>query len=245
MTNTYIDMDGVENVAVGLINQARKDFVKGAKILYKHLKKIPSYAELIKDKIHMTLSNDKDVRNMYDSWRFVHEDPYSFFGDVGEEAIINAWRSETVIAYYKDLYIKGAIAAYRSGFKVKKKELYDISDSSLKSRVMKDNDIRKDFIEARNYIRNIPNGLDYLDEWNSIAYERVKKMGDREPLSRSEASMRSEYTKQRVAQRRKDMEKAWELKQGGLSVKAIAKYMMRTECCIRNYIREMEAKQDS
>lgn len=243
MTNTYIDMDGVENVAVGVIRQAKKDFIKGAKILYTHLKKIPEYAELIKGGVHVTLSNNLDVRNMYDSWRFVHNDPYSMFGDVGEDGVIGSWKSEAIISYYKDLYIIGARIAYQSGFIAKNKALYDVADSTLK-KYIKNKATLNDFIAAKNYIFNIPNGLDYLDEWNSIAYERAKKDKRKKTLGPG-CIGRTEYVKQKQEQRQKNKEKAWELKQAGFSTEAIAKYMMVTKSCIHNYIREMKNELDS
>ena len=88
-----IDMDGVENVSVGLAGQARKDFIKGGKILYDLIGKIPTEKELW-NSVYSDMSNDPDVRWMYDAWRFVKEDPYDMF-DIGETTIINAWKHQT------------------------------------------------------------------------------------------------------------------------------------------------------
>ena len=125
-----IDMDGVENVSVALVKQAKNDFIKGAKILYKHLKAIPTQVDLLKNAAFMTLSNLKEVRWMYDAWRFVKNDPYEMFGEVGEENIIKSWSEAAVIDHYKDLYLSGATILYVLNAK-KKKEIYELADSSI------------------------------------------------------------------------------------------------------------------
>ena len=102
---SYIDMSGVENIAVAMVKQARDDFIRGGKILYELLHNIPTYNELIKDKTHITISNQKEVRWMYDAWRFVRDDPYEFFS-AGEEVIINDWKEAAITAYYKSLYLR-------------------------------------------------------------------------------------------------------------------------------------------
>ena len=243
---TFIHEDGVENVAVGIIRQARKDFIRGGKILYKHLKKIPEYSELIKDKKHISLSNDGDVRMMYDSWRFVMRDPYDMFEDAGKNKVIAAWTFDTIITYYQELYLKSATEAYRSGFKKKKKELYELADKSIK-KYFKTESSREEFITARNYISSLPDGVStYLVEWTEIAYERSKrKEAPKKTTLGPGCIARTEYAIQKQAERRERMLKAWELHKAGTTIKGIAKYMGVTENSVRNYIRDMEAEASS
>ena len=237
MKQTYIDPDGVENVAVGIIERAKKDFIKGAKILYRFFKRIPEEAEVLADNVHKTLVNDKDVKMTYDSWRFVKKDPYYMFEDVGEKSVIEAWKFDSIVAYYQDLYIEGAVDAYRSGFEKKKKELYEISESSLKKNYIKNKNKLDDFIAARNYILTLDDGFGRLklDEWNLIAYERSK----RKPKT---GVGRSYVAEQRKQEREKNKRKAIELSKSGLSIKAIAKYMGVGDECIRRYLREADSK---
>ena len=225
----YVDMDGVENVSVALVKHAKKDFIKGAKILYHTLKKIPTYKELIQDK--PTLSNLQPVRWMYDSWTFVKKDPYNMFGDVGEESIIKQWKFDAITSYYKDLYLPGATILYKNKGN---KEIYEIADGSVKKKI-KDKSLTDDFIEARNYILNIPNYKEYLDDWNRIAKDRVNRL-KKNPGGRSSIENTS-YAKQRKAQRIKNINRAKELYSAGISKEAIAKEMMVSVSTVNNYLR--------
>ena len=96
----YVDMDGVENVAVNLIKQARKDYIKGAKILLLKMKRIPSLDECYK------VSYGQAIKHMCDSWRFVINDPYSIFGDIGEDSIIKDWQNSAMMDIYRDLNLQ-------------------------------------------------------------------------------------------------------------------------------------------
>ena len=105
MEKSYIDESGVENAACALIRQAKKDFIRGAKVLYFHIGKIPTYEELLKE--HISLVNNDAVRWMYDSWRFVKYDPYELFAP-GESLVINAWKTEAILEHYRALYLTAA-----------------------------------------------------------------------------------------------------------------------------------------
>lgn len=228
----YVDMDGVENVAVGVIRQAKRDFIKGAKILYSILKKIPTEKELREDPTHMTLANDGDVRQTYDSWRFVIRDPYSMFGDVGEDAVINQWKIEAIEAYYRELYLPGATELYL-------KKAVDVHPHALD-----DKDVEKlisgsmlsDFIAARNYILTTPNGKSKIEAWNSTAYERSKnrkkgKSKGRTPINKTVYSIKASKN------RAKNIERAKELYEAGISKHAIAKELGVGWQCVNNYLR--------
>ena len=58
---TYIDAVGVENAGCALIKQAKKDFIRGAKVLYYHMGAIPSQKELMSDPKRVSLSNNEAV----------------------------------------------------------------------------------------------------------------------------------------------------------------------------------------
>ena len=229
MNANLIDMNGVENVSVALVRQAKKDFIKGAKILYRNLKKIPTYKELIKER--PTLSNLEPVRWMYDSWVFVKKDPYDMFGDVGEESVINQWKSDAIIAHYKDLYIPGAAILYRKRNVNSKKEVYEIADSSVKKKI-KVKGVSDDFITARNYILSVPNYQEYIDDWNRIAKDRASRNKEK-IIGRSFV----ERAKTKKEERRKNIERAKELFQAGISKQAIAKEMMVALSTVNNYLR--------
>lgn len=226
--NNYIDVGGIENVACALIKYAKKDFIKGAKILYSHMKSIPTQKELMLDSKHRTLSNNQSVRWMYDSWRFVRNDPYSFFGDVGEESVINSWKREAIIEYYRTLYITGAIILYQSKGK---KEIYNIANSSVKKKI-EDPVTANDFIVARDYILNLVDGKGILDQWNVIAYERFKRLNPKNPKK-----IKSGANSKRAEQRAKNVLKAKELSNSGISTKAIAEYLGVTSSCVAMYLR--------
>lgn len=224
--NTYVNMDGVENVAVALIKQARKDFVRGGKILYRMFRRIPDQKEFY-------ASSKKDTRNenirwMYDAWRFVQNDPYSMFGEVGEESIINQWKLESIIAYYKDLYMPGATILYE---KKGSKEIYEIADITAIKRIG-NKAIGSDFIAARNYIYSLPDGKHILDEWNRNAYERARKSKKSRPSIND-----TNYAKEKRAKRLTNIKRAKELRDAGKSVQEISEWMGLTMSCIRSYLR--------
>lgn len=225
----YVDMDGVENVSVAMVRQAKKDFIKGAKILYRNLKSVPAYNDLLRTK--PTLSNLEPVRWMYDSWSFVKKDPYEMFGELGEESVIKQWKFDAIIDFYRDLYLPGATILYKTK---KKKEIYDIADSSVKKKI-KNKGLTDDFIAARNYIYDLPNGKEYFDDWNRIAEERVKRL-KKNPGGRSSIENTS-FAKQRKVERQKNIARAKELYSAGISKEAIAKELMVAKTTVNNYLR--------
>lgn len=236
-----IDMGGVENVSVALVKQARNDFIKGAKILYKHLKMIPTQVDLLKDAAFKTLSNLKEVRWMYDAWRFVKNDPYEMFGEVGEEAIIKSWSDAAIIDHYKDLYLLGATILYVLNAK-KKKEIYELADSSVIKKIG-NREISDNFIAARNAILELDDGRELLDQWNVIAFEKSKrrekdiakgKISKNDPI-KLKSSKHSDYVKSKHIER---IRKAKELFDGGMSKEDIAKELGVTKTTAYRYIRE-------
>ena len=232
--NNYVDSDGVENVAVGIVRFAKKDFIKGAKILYKIFKRIPEEVELLNDKAHKTLAHLRDVRLTYDSWRFVKRDPYEMFGEVGEKAVINSWKSDAIIEYHKDLYINGAAIAYQSGFVKKRKDLHELSNSTLKKKYIKDKSALDDFTMAKDYILNLPDGTKIIEELNSGAYERAKR--------RNRKGYVPSIYEMRKKERDKNKARALELRDAGISLKAIAKSMDLQESTVKKYFREIDSK---
>lgn len=171
MTNTYVDMDGVVNVSVGLIKNTKRDFIKGAKYLYSKMKKIPTQKELLKSSKYHNLSSNYDVRWMYDAWRFVRDDPYQLFSDVGEESVINEWKMEAIEAYYRLLYINGAVILFKNNVD---KELLKLKDGEIVKSIC-DRKIAEDFIEARNYISTTSHADVLFKEWNRVAYDRIRR----------------------------------------------------------------------
>lgn len=229
--NTYVNMDGVENVAVALIKQAKKDFVRGGKVLYRMFGQIPDQKEFY-------TSSKKDTRNenirwTYDAWRFVQNDPYSMFGDVGEESIINQWKIESIIAYYKDLYMPGATILYE---KKGSKEIYEIADLTVEKRI-NHKPTSNDFIAARNYIYSLPEGKRILDDWNRMAFDRSRKHKKNPDSSGRVSINETTFAKQKHNTRLENIAKAKELKESGKSAQEIAEIMDLTVPCIRNYLR--------
>ena len=220
--------DGVENIACALVDQARKDFIKGGKTLYAKLKAIPSYSELVADyPSHISLSNNADVRWMYDAWRFVRDDPYQFFGDVGEDVIIATWKEMAIEEYYKIPYIKAGIEIYRSRPKTKK--IQSLDDSEIIS-ILKDNKLSAEFISARNYISKLQNANELFKEWNIIAMTRSKKLGVK-------GKGFKEYVDDKKSERQKKVEKAIELYTGGMNAWDIAKELGVTRQTVWAYLR--------
>ena len=170
MGTKYIDEGGIENIACALVDQARKDFIKGGKVLYKAMKRIPTHKELLADPKHHTLSNNADVRWMYDAWRFVTQDPYQLFGNVTEAEVIKAWTDKTIEEYYRLLYLEGATILFHMHAP---KKIYELPDEKIIEKI-DDIKIAKDFIEAKNYICSLPDNKELIKEWGITAYERSR-----------------------------------------------------------------------
>ena len=227
-----IHEDGVVNVSESLVRQARKDFIKGAKILYGTLKKIPTQKELYSS-AHPSLTNRQDVRMMYDSWRFVSGDPYQFFGDVGETIIINSWKKEAILEYYKELYLDGAIAIFLT--KPGSNDIHLLTDGEAAQRI-NDNEIFKNYLEAKNYICSLSDYEELVKNWNMTAIDRckraVKKKGKGRILIQD-----TKYHKALSMKRRQNIEKAKKMHNDGLSLEEIAEELGVTAQCIRVYLR--------
>lgn len=234
-----IDMGGVENVSVALVKQARNDFIKGAKILYKHLKTIPTHVELLKNMTYKTLSNLKEIRWMYDAWRFVKNDPYEMFGEVGEERIIKDWSEYAIIDYYKDKYLLGATILYILKAK-NKKEIYELADSSIYKK-MSNKEIADGFIESRNHMLSLPNGVELMDKWNAIAYERAKK-SEKDKDNKYNSIIQNKSTSDiiKVNKHKEMVLKAKELFDNGMPREDIAKELGVAKGTVYRYIREIK-----
>ena len=223
---TYVNEGGVENVAVGIVKQARKDFIKGGKILYKMFGKIPTEKEFLE-------SPKKDTRNpnirwTYDAWRFVHQDPYQFFGD--EESVIKAWMKEAIEQYYKELYLKGAEILFHKH--IPKKDIKE-NDEVVKEAIQ-DNNIATEFIAARNYILSLPDGKDTLRKWNVTAYERSRHYGK----GRGKVSIEdTNYHKELSKKRQENIKKTKEMYEEGISTREIAKELGVSIQAVRAYVR--------
>ena len=213
---TYVDEGGVENIACALIRQAKSDFIKGAKFLYMHLGKVPPFKELMADSKNVSLSNCTDVRWMYDAWRFVRDDPYDMFGNVGEEQIIKSWTNAAILDYYKKMYIDGGAILLK---KKVAKRIYELTDDQIISNI-DDKKLAEDFIAARNYISKSLEAKELFKEWTIAAYTRSRRLN----IGSGRHSIAdTDYHKNLVAKRQKNIERAKELHNEGISIKAIAK----------------------
>lgn len=176
MEKVYVDGDGVENVAVGIVRQTKKDFIKGARILYSILHRIPTQKELLADQNHASLTNMESVRWMYDAWKFVIEDPYQFFGDA--DTVIDAWKDDAMLEHYSLLYLNGAEQLYINHAPTKK--IHTLEDDQV-TEFMKDNQLAGSYIAARNYILGLDRGEKIIKEINIKALNRsrhpMKKKG--------------------------------------------------------------------
>lgn len=226
--NTYVDMDGVENVACGIIKQAKKDFIKGACVLYSIMGYIPTQKELLVNKKHHTLTNNADVRWMYDAWRFVKQDPYELFSP-GEESIIKAWIEEAILKVYCKLYSDGAMILYD---KHSKKNIQDIPSNEL-ANLIQDDAVRVGFIKARDHVAKRFDADKIFKEWNTNAYFRRMKRTS----SNCKGIQNTKKFKQAQDKRQKNIDKAKELFEAGISVKAIAKELNVQVGTVRNYLR--------
>ena len=223
----YMDENGVENFGVGVITQARKDFIRGAKILYKHTHTIPTYKELIADPTHAKLSNDADVRWMYDAWQFVRDDPYQFFGDVGEETTIKEWKKIAIEKYYRVLYLKGAEAICRS---TKTKHPESLDDSAIVG-ILKES--AGEFIAAKNYISKLQNAKELFHKWNVIAFSRSRHG----ITAKRRKTIDTEYHRELIKQKAKNVKRAKELYEDGISERAIAKELGVQLNTVRVYLK--------
>ena len=193
------------------------------------MKRIPTHEELLKDPKYATLANNADVRWMYDSWRFVRRDPYQFFGEVGEESTIQAWSQQAIEDYYKVLYLRGATYLFHMHAP---KKVHEIPDDKVLS-YMGDSQAAGEFIAARNYILNLDNGRDLINQWNATAYVRSKHYipGKRGQIAQTD------YFKNNRDVRSKNVERAKELYENGISIKAIAKELGVQVQTIRAYLK--------
>lgn len=230
----YIDAVGVENAGCALIKQAKKDFIRGAKVLYLHLGDIPSQEELLNsDGKKKSLINNEAVRWMYDSWKFVKNDPYELFSP-GEDAVINAWKTEAILEHYRALYLAAATVLYK---KKAKKDIQNIVDDDLdiyfedqpNGKMMIEN-----FIKARNYICQRFDAKEIFKKWNVEAYARSYKVR----LNGKKAAIQdSEYFKKNVEKRIKNIEKAKALQTDGKTVNEIALILGVTKSAVWSYLR--------
>lgn len=233
----YVDMTGVENVAVGIIRQAKKDFIKGGKILYRMFGYIPTEEEFMKS-IHRG-SRTEPIRWMFDAWRFVIKDPYELFESAGKKATIDQWKLESIIAYYYDGYVKGAEELYFVNWNHfdTKMVLYDLKDSVVRESI-KDDSIYDQFIKARNYILNLPNGEKILDEWNATAYERARKRYRKGGEKKDRTEPIRKLAKERNSKKQKriiETKHLWDL---GLTREEIAEKLGVTRQSVNKYLRE-------
>ena len=227
----YIDEGGVENFACAMVDQARKDFIKGGKILYGVMKRIPTQNELYADPDHHTLTNNADVRWMYDAWRFVRDDPYLFFGEVGEESVINAWKDKAIEEYYRVLYLEGATILFHMHAP---KKIYELSDEKIIEK-LGDTKVAKDFIEAKNYICNLPDNKDLIREWGITAYERSRHYTPGKKTDRRKNL--SDHQKKLKTDRELNIKRAKELDAKHAPLRVIAKELGVSIPCVMRYLR--------
>lgn len=227
MEKVYVDGDGVENVAVGIVRQTKKDFIKGARILYGILHRIPTQKELLADQNHASLTNMESVRWMYDAWRFVIEDPYQFFGDA--EAVINAWKDDAMLEHYSLLYLNGAEQLYINHAPTKK--IHTLEDDQV-TEFMKDNQLAGSYIAARNYILGLDRGEKVIKEINIKAINRA-----RHPMQKRGPKTATGFVKNLITKKEKNIKRAKELYSEGMSDREIAKEMGVTLQSVRTYLR--------
>lgn len=170
MEKVYVDGEGVENVAVGIVRQAKKDFVRGARILYGILHYIPTQKELYADKDHIGLSNMESVKQMYDVWRFVRDDPYQFFPD--EKQVIDTWKEDAITDYYSSTYLDSAEWLYKNNPPMR--SIHDLDNDQV-IEIMANDKMAELYIESRNYILNLENGKKLLRDLNLKAFNRLRR----------------------------------------------------------------------
>jgi len=233
----YVDMDGVTNVAVGIVRQAKRDFIKGGKILYRLFGYIPTEEEFMKS-IHRG-SRTEPIRWMFDAWRFVIKDPYELFESAGKKATIDQWKLESIIAYYYDGYVKGAEELYCIMFDsldVKNIKPYALTDYVLDSHIL-NSELKNAFMKARNYILNLPNGEKILDEWNATAYERARKRYRKGGEKKDRTETIRELAKERNSKKQKRIKEAKHLWDLGLTREEIAEKLGVSRQCVNSYLR--------
>ena len=227
MEKVYVDGDGVENVAVGIVRQTKKDFIKGARILYGILHRIPTQKELLADQNHASLTNMESVRWMYDAWRFVIEDPYQFFGDA--DTVINAWKDDAMLEHYSLLYLNAAEQLYINHIPTKK--IHTLEDDQV-TEIMKDNQLAGSYIAARNYILGLDRGEKIIKEINIKAINRA-----RHPMQKRGPKTATGFVKDLVTKKEKNVKRAKELYAEGMTDREIAKEMEVTLQTVRTYLR--------
>lgn len=233
----YVNMDGVTNVAVGIVRQAKRDFIKGGKILYRMFGYIPTDEEFMKS-IHCG-SRTEPIRQMFDAWRFVIQDPYELFESAGKKATIDQWKLESIIAYYYDGYVKGAEELYFIAFDslgAKNVKPYALTDYVLESHIL-NKELKNAFIKARDYILNLPNGTKYLDEWDATAYERARKRYRKGGEKKDRTEPIRELARERNSAKQERIKKAKELWDLGLTKEEIAEKLGVTKQCVNSYLR--------
>lgn len=228
-----VDVSGVENAACALIRQAKKDFIRGAKVLYFHIGCIPTQKELLNDEKHKTLVNSETVRWMYDSWRFVREDPYELFAP-GEESVIGSWKEEAILEHYRSLYLTAASILYR---KHSPKQIQTIPEEELKPYFEDQTDGKKlleNFVMARNYISQRYDADEIFHQWNVEAHARSYKV---RLNGKKSAIQDTEYFKKNKAKRLANIAKAKELESEGLTIDQIALDLGVTKSAVWAYLR--------
>lgn len=227
MEKVYVDGGGVENVAVGIVRQTKKDFIKGARILYGILHRIPTQKELLADQNHASLTNMESVRWMYDAWRFVIEDPYQFFGDA--DAVITAWKDDAILEHYSLLYLNSAEQLYINHVPTKK--IHTLEDDQV-TEFMKDNQLAGSYIAARNYILGLDRGEKIIRDINIKAINRA-----RHPIQKRGPKTATGFVKNLVTKKEKNIKRAKELYAEGMSDREIAKEIGVTLQSVRTYLR--------
>lgn len=237
MNTSYIDEDGLENVAVGVIKQAKKDYIKGAKLLYSILKYVPEYENITKS-IYKSIYNDligykkETIRWMLDAWSFIKNDPYNMFGEAGEEDIIKQWTNDAINGYYKTLYLKGASILFKKHITKK-----DMNNDDIIKNLINDEQITSDFISARNYAYSLPCGEELIREWNIKAFSNARHLLLKNKEVKPKTIKDSDYLKTLMSKREKNINIAKTLYSEGLSKKEISEKMGLTIQCINKYLR--------
>lgn len=233
----YVDMDGVTNVAVGIVRQAKRDFIKGGKILYRLFGYIPTDEEFMKS-IHRG-SRTEPIRQMFDAWRFVIKDPYELFESAGKKATIDQWKLESIIAYYYDGYVKGAEELYFiafDSFGAKNIKPYALTDYVLNAHIL-NNELKNAFMKARDYILNLPNGEKMLDDWDETAYERARKRYKKGGEKKDRTEPIRNLAKERNSAKQERVKQAKELWDLGLTREEIAEKLGVTRQSVNSYLR--------
>lgn len=229
----YIDEDGIENVAVGVIKQAKKDYIRGAKLVYSILKYVPEYENITKS-IYNDLSDYKKeiIRWMLDAWSFIKNDPYDMFGEAGEEDIIKQWTKDAIDDYYKTLYLKGALILFKKHITKK-----DMNNNDIIKNLINDKQITSDFISARNYAHSLPYGEGLIREWNIKAFNNARHLLLKNKEVKPKNIKDTDYLKTLISKKEKNINMAKTLYSEGLSKKEISEKMGLTIQCIRNYLK--------